>query len=408
MARIKAKIAGELRTSDFLTLASLMGVIPYGTVLEVLKKCGVRTQRYRKLPMEFMVYYVVCMTLYAKVSLQEVLRCIFEGCNKLKLPLSCGVIDGRGGIPNARNRLGAKVMCDLFETVCVPIATQETVGAFYRKWRLTAIDGSTLDLPDEKANREFFGAPGASRGKAAFPKLRFVALLEIGTHAIFAAAHGPYKDHENTLAKKLWSSLKAGMLLIADRGFGCYPVYSEAVKTGADLLFRVRGVMKFAQLTVLGDGSYLSRLYPSPNDRRKDINGITIRVIEYRLKGGKEKYVLITSILDPLQAPAAELATVYHERWEIEMGYDEIKNHLKEPGECLRSKTPELVIQEFYGYLLTHFTIRSLMHQAALKNHCDPDKLSFVEAVRVICRKITAAHFPPPADGNEKAPSGNY
>lgn len=408
MARIKAKIAGELRTSDFLTLASLMGVIPYGTVLEVLKKCGVKTQRYRKLPMELMVYYVVCMTLYAKVSLQEVLRCIFEGCDKLKLPLSCGVIDGRGGIPNARNRLGAKVMCDLFETVCVPIATPETIGAFYRKWRLTAIDGSTLDLPDEKANREFFGAPGASRGKAAFPKLRFVALLEIGTHAIFAAAHGPYKDHENTLAKKLWPSLKAGMLLIADRGFGCHPVYSEAVKTGADLLFRVRGVMKFAQLTVLGDGSYLSRLYPSPNDRRKDINGITIRVIEYRLKGGKEKYVLITSILDPLQAPAAELAAVYHERWEIEMGYDEIKNHLKEPGECLRSKTPELVIQEFYGYLLTHFTIRSLMHQAALKNHCDPDKLSFVEAVRVVCRKITAAHFPPPADGNEKAPSGNY
>ena len=401
MARTKAKIVGELRTSDFLTLASLMGVIPYAAVLEAMKKCEVATQRYRKLPLELMVYYVICTTLYAKVSLQEVLRCIFEGCNKLKLPLSCGTIDGRGGISNARNRLGSEVMRVLFEAICVPIAIpQTTIGAFYRKWRLAVIDGSTLDLPDEKANREYFGVPGASRGKAAFPKLRFVALLEIGTHAIFAAAQGLYKDHENILAKKVLPCLKADMLLLADRGFGCYPIYSEAVKTGADLLFRVRGVMKFARLTVLEDGSYLSKLYPSPNDRHKDINGITIRVIEYRLKGGKEKYVLITSILDPALAPAAELAAVYHERWEIEMGYDEIKNHLKEPGECLRSKTPELVIQEFYGYLLTHFTIRSLMHQAALKNSCDPDRLSFTDAVRIVCRKITAAHFPPPPNGN--------
>ena len=400
MARTKAKIAGELRTSDFLTLASLMGVIPYAAVLEAMKKCEVTTQRYRKLPVELMVYYVICMTLYAQVSMQEVLRCIFEGCNKLKLQLSCGIIDGRGGISNARNRLGSKVMRVLFETVCVPIAAPQTIGAFYRKWRLAAIDGSTLDLPDEPSNREYFGVPGASRGKAAFPKLRFVALLEIGTHAIFAAAHGVYKDHENILAKKVLSSLKADMLLLADRGFGCYPFYREAVKTGADLLFRVRGVMKFARLTVFDDGSYLSKLYPSPDERRKEINGITVRVIEYRLKGGTEKYVLITSILDPALAPAAELAAVYHERWEIEMGYDEIKNHLKEPGGCLRSKTPELVIQEFYGYLLTHFTIRSLMYQAALKNACDPDALSFTDAVRIVCRKITAAHFPPPPNGN--------
>ena len=136
----------------------------------------------------------------------------------------------------------------LFDAVCLPIAVPETVGAFYRKWRLVAIDGSTLDLPDEKANREFFGVPGASRGKAAFPKLRFTALLEVGTHAIFAVAHGAYKDHENTLGKKILSSLNAGMLLIGDRGFGCSPIYSEAVKTGADLLFRVRGVMKFARI----------------------------------------------------------------------------------------------------------------------------------------------------------------
>lgn len=398
MARTKAKIDGELRTSDFLTLASLMGVIPYSAVQNALERCSLTTMRYRKLPLELMVYYVVCMTLYAQISLQEVLRCILEGCNWLKLGFAGGVINGRGGISNARNRLGSNVMKVLFETVCVPIATEKTRGAHYRKWRLVAVDGSTLDLPDEKDNREFFGCPGALRGKAAFPKLRFVTLLEIGTRAIFAAAHGPYREHENTLAKKILSYLKAGMLLLADRGFGCYPIYSEAIKSGADLLFRVREKMKFPCLKNLDDGSYLSKIYPSPQARRNDIDGIPVRVIEYRLKKNGEKYVLITSILDPALAPAAELAAVYHERWEIEIGYSEIKNHLKEPGECLRSKTPELVIQEFYGYLLTHFTIRSLVHQAALKNDCDPDQLSFVGAVRIVCRKITAAHFPPSAN----------
>ena len=220
-------------------------------------------------------------------------------------------------------------------------------------------------------------------------------MLEIGTHAIFSAIHGAYKEHENSLAKKILPNLKKGMLLIADRGFGCYPIYSEAIKSGAEMLFRVRAVMKFPRVKVLPDGSFLSKIYPSPDDRRKDRNGIGVRVIEYKLKGGKDKYVLITSILVPSSAPAAELAALYHERWEIETVYDEIKDHLKSPGTCLRSKTPDLVLQEFYGYLLTHFTIRSLMHRAALKNDCDPDTLSFTAAVQVLCRKITAAHFPP-------------
>lgn len=398
MARTRAKIDGELRKSDFLTLASLMGVIPYSAVQEALKNCGLATLRYRKLPLELMVYYVICMTLYAQISLQEVLRCILEGCNWLQLGFSGGVINGRGGISNARNRLGSCVMKVLFEKVCIPIATPKTKGAHYRKWSLVAIDGSTLDLPDEKANQEFFGRPGASRGKAAFPKLRFVALLEIGTRAIFAATHGAYREHENTLARKILSCLKSGMLLLADRGFGCYPIYSEAIKSGADLLFRVREKMVFPCMKKFGDGSYLSKIYPSPQARRNDVDGIFVRVIEYRLKRNGEKYVLITSILDPELAPAPELAALYHERWEIELGYDEIKNHLKEPGECLRSKTPELVIQEFYGYLLTHFTIRSLIHQAALKYDCDPDQLSFIGAVRIVCRKIISAHFPPPVN----------
>lgn len=396
MARTKAKMTGELRTSDFLTLAALMRVIPYSTVQDALTMCGLKTIRYRKLPLELMVYYVICMTLYAKIALPEVLRCILEGCNWLKLGLG-GVTNGRSGISNARNRLGSNVMKVIFEKVCVPIATRFTKGAYYQKWRLVAIDGSTLDLPDEEANQKFFGRPKVSRGRASFPKLRFVALLEIGTRAIFAVAHGTYHEHENTLAKKILPCLKSGMLLIADRGFGCYPIYAEAIKSGADLLFRVRGKMKFPCMKKFGDGSYLSKIYPSPQARRKDVNGIPVRVIEYRLKGRTEKYLMITSILEPELAPAEELAALYHERWEIELAYDEIKNHLKEPGERLRSKTPELVVQEFYGYLLTHYTIRSLIHQAALKDDCDPDRLSFVGAVRVVCRKITAAHFPPRA-----------
>lgn len=189
------------------------------------------------------------------------------------------------------------------------------------------------------------------------------------------------------------------MLLLADRGFGCHPFFAESAKTGAALLFRIRGNMKFSREKVLADGSFRSIFYLG-TEQRKKINGIPVRVIEYTMKGIKKKYRLVTSILNEEDAPVSELAALYHERWEIELAYDELKNHLKRPGTPLRSKTPELVIQELFGYLLAHYTIRNLMHQAARKDKIDPDRLSFVNVVQILRRKITAAHFPPLPSGN--------
>lgn len=399
MARTQAQLADNFRESDFLTLASLLGVVPFEALCNALTKCGLATQRYRKLPLELMAYYVICLSLYSSISLQEVLRCILEGFDWLKIKMPCGEIKGRGGISRARNRLGYKAMQCLFEDVCNPLAQPDTIGAFYRGWRLMAIDGTTFDLPDEQRNHDFFGRPPCSRGKTAFPQLRMTTLLEIGTRAIIGAAHGPYSEGENTQGKRLLPLLQKDMLLLADRGFGCYPFFSECIKTGASLVFRIRSNMKFAKEKILPDGSFLSTFYPGAEQRKKT-NGIPVRVIEYAIKGSSEKYRLITSILKEEDAPASELAALYHERWEIELAYDELKNHLKQPGAALRSKTPELIIQELFGYLLAHYTIRSLIHQAARKNKVDPDRLSFINAVRILCRKITAAHFPPQTTGN--------
>ena len=391
MARAKMNLCGGIRISDYLSLGMMANIIPMPTVKSVLEECDKQTVRQRKLPCELIMYYVICLPLYSNVALREVLRCLLEGLSWLNFIEFKNILAGKSGISQARKKLGEKALKILFEKICKPIAVKATKGAWYKNWLLVAIDGSTLDLPDEKDNNEEFGRPGSSRGKSAFPKLRFVALLEIGTRIIFSAAKGKYKDHELTLAKKVLSGLSKGMLCLADRGFLNFNFYPSALKTGADLLFRAKTGQIFKCEKRFKDGSFLSKIYPSSYDRKTDRNGIQVRVVEYTLKGvaeSEERYVLVTSILDPKAAPAKELAALYHERWEIEIAYDEVKTHLKEPGECLRSKKPELVKQEFWGYLLAHFVIRSIMYQAAGKKEKDPDELSFVHAVRVIRRKI--------------------
>lgn len=404
MARTKAALNGGLRVSDYISLGVMTNIIPLSAVREALAESQKETLRCRKLPLEFMTYYIVCLTLYSQVALREVQRCLLEGLNWLNADLAVQLLAGKSGISQARTRLGVKPMENLFEKVCQPMATSETKGAWYKHWRLTAIDGSTLDLPDEKENDAYFGRPPASRGTSAFPQLRFAALLEIGTHAVIAAAMDKYSTGELTLAEELLPGLKPGMLCLTDRGFLGFDFYGKAAKTGADLLFRAKKNCIFPCFKRLPDGSFLSKIYPSARDRKKDRNGITVRVIEYRLRGvagTEEKYILVTTILDHREAPAEELAALYHERWEIEMAYDEMKTHLKAVGGALRSKTPELVKQEFYGFLLAHYVIRHVMHQAALKIDRDVDVLSYIHAVQVVKRKMTAMRFSPPeiADG---------
>ena len=281
-----------------------------------------------------------------------------------------------------------------------PIAAAATQGAWYRQWRLVSIDGSTLDLADQKRNEAAYGRPGASRGSSAYPQLRFVSLVEAGTHVLFGTRMGAYDVSEIALAKEVIPHLRKGMLCLADRNFFSYRLWNQARVWGADLLWRIKKNLILPCEKRLPDGSYLSRIYPSERDRRRGANGVRVRVIEYRLEGLEDAeplYRLLTTILDPEQARAEELAALYPERWEIETALDELKTHLRGARIVLRSKTPELVEQEFYGLLLAHFAIRGLMHEAALKADEDPDRLSFLHAVRVVRRKLPLFVAIPPS-----------
>jgi hypothetical protein len=218
-----------------------------------------------------------------------------------------------------------------------------------------------------------------------------VALVENGTHVLFGTHLGRYEDGETTLARPALAALQPGMLCLADRQFFGHALWQEAAATGADLLWRVKRNLRLPREAVLADGSYLTTIYPSEKDRRQRANGCRLRVIEYRLAGvaGAEPlYRLVTTLLDPTGTPAEELAALYHERWEIEGALDELKTHLRGAGVVLRSKTPDLVRQEFWGLLLAHFAVRGLMHEAALRAGEDPDRLSFLHAVRVVRRKL--------------------
>jgi len=401
MARSLATLPSGTRVTDFVSLGVLADRLPLDKIHEVLQQTGRQSQRQRHLPAHVVVYYVVALALYMEVSYEEVLRCLLEGLAWLGLPVQRLRRTGRSGISQARTRLGAEPLRRLYEDLVVPIAQPQTRGAHYRQWTLVSLDGSTLDLADTAENEADFGRPVAARGQSGFPQLRFVSLVENGTHVLFGARLGGYATAELELARKVVERLQPGWLCLADRLFFGYKLWQHASQSGADLLWRVKTGWDLPPLKRLSDGSYLSQIYPSAQDRERDRGGQIVRVIDYRLTGLPDVepfYRLVTTVVDEHQAPAEELAALYHERWEIEGALDELKTHLRGRKVVLRSKTPELVRQEFYGLMLAHYAVRGLMHEAALRADADPDELSFVHAVRVIRRKImTVRSFPPSA-----------
>lgn len=400
MARTVGTLPAGSRITDYISLGVIAKFFPLEKVREILKQTNRASVRERDLPAHVVVYYVIALALYMRSSYREVLRCLLEGVQWLLDPSVAVKVAGKSGISQARSRLGPEPLKKLYEAVVTPIATKRTRGAWYRPWRLVSLDGSTLDVADTAENDRAFGRPGASRGSAAYPKVRFVGLLENGTHVLWAAQVDRYATSEITLAEAVVPALKKGMLCLADRFFPGYELWRKAAQTGADLLWRVRGNARLEVDRRFADGSYLSRIYRSTSDRRNQRQPIRVRVIEYRLQGvpGAEPiYRLITTILDPGLAPAQELAALYHERWEMETALDELKTHLRGAQIVLRSKTPELVRQEFYGLLMAHFAIRGLMHEAALKADEDPDHLSFLHAVRVVQRRMARYVAIPPS-----------
>jgi len=402
MARTLAELPAGSRITDYISLGVIAKFFPIEKIHDVLELTNRASVRERDLPAHVVVYYVIALALYMRSSYREVLRCLLEGVQWLLDPAAKVKVAGKSGISQARSRLGVEPVKQLYDAVVTPIAEKRTKGAWFRQWRLVSLDGSTLDVADTVENDEAFGRPGASRGSSAFPKIRFVALLENGTHVLWAAHMDQYATDELTLAERVIPSLRQGMLCMADRFFPSYKLWRMAAKTGADLLWRTRQNARLDAEKRLPDGSYLSRIYASTSDRRKGRNGMVVRVIDYRLKdveGSEPLYRVITTILDHEQAPARELAALYHERWEIETTLDELKTHLRGAQIVLRSKTPDLVRQEFFGLMMAHFAVRGLMHEAALKADEDPDRLSFLHSVHVVQRRMARyAAIPPSAE----------
>jgi len=311
-------------------------------------------------------------------------------------------VPSKSAIFQARTRLGVGPLVKLFERACRPLATPATPGGFYRSWRLVSIDGTTLDVADTTVNDEAFGRPGSGRGdRSAFPQLRLVGLAECGTHAVTAVAIGSYATSEVALARELveQGSLGPGMLVLADRGFTAFPLWDKASGTGADLLWRAKGNAVLPVLERLPDRSFRSEIVATADKRtRADVR--PVRVVEYTVddpgRPGAEEttYRLLTTIIDAAAAPADELAALYAERWEIESTFDELKTHQRGPRVVLRSKTPDGVRQEVYGYLCVHYAIRALMATVADDAGVDPDRISFtrsIQAARASVRTQTGA-----------------
>ena len=402
MARTKAVLGSGARLADYLSASLLARVVPAEVVNEVLNAHGCNSQRLRSFPAVAGVYYSMALSLYPEAAYEEVFAAVAQG-----LAWAAGAAEpprvAKSSISGLRSKIGAAPLRELVERCCVPMAQEHThPGAFYAGLRLVAVDGSCFELPDEQDNVEQFGRPGSRTGIAGYPQARCVVLAECLTHAILGANLGPYRSGEWELCQPLLARLTPGMLCMADRGFNGFEHWRQAKATGAQLLWRCAINRQLPVQQMLEDGSYLSTIRPTGVSRAEaNEQAIVVRVIEYALPGlddAQPRYRLLSTLLDAQAAPALELAALYHQRWQIEAVFDELKTHLRQSRRVLRSKTPELVRQEFYGWVLAHYAVRWLLHQGATRHRMQHEDLSFTGHVQLLRRtQPRSGAFPPRA-----------
>ena len=415
-------VTGGGRLTDWISLGVLASWVPRDAVDDAVEVTGRGARRSDgKLPPHVVVYLVMALALFADDDYEEVAArlagtlagwgCWDEGW---EAPTS-------GGVTQARQRLGPEPLAELFGQVAEPVADEDTVGAFLGGWRLMSVDGMEWDVPDSAANRAGFGSRAGPAGLAAFPKVRVVTVSECASHAAVAAAVGPAAggkgSGEQALARRLWPQLEEDWLVLADRNFYSWKDWCAAAGTGAALLWRVKSSLGLPVLEVLPDGSWRSvlispKIDPRSGARRQLLAAAAagqdldedqaryVRVVEYQVSdrdgnGKHERIILVTTITDPRAAPAGTLAQAYHQRWEHETGNAQLKTCLRGPGRVLRSKSPDMVRQEIYGYLLTHYAISALICQAATAAGIDPDRVKFKRTVRIIRRQAGGPAFPP-------------
>lgn len=368
-------------------LAGLEKIIAPELMRQVLEETGRVNGRACLLTHEIAMWVVLAMGLLTHLPIRQVFRHARRLRSDERTP-------ARSSLCEARKRLGVEPLQMLHQRVARPLATRDTPGAFYRGFRLMGIDGSVYDVPDSAANAAFGRASGG-RGEGAFPQVRKVSLVELGTHVETALVIGGWHDGEQTLARQLWDRLPDDALLLEDRGFFSYDDW-KALDSRVKLLIRLKKNLILRPIERRADGSYLAKIYPSGHDRDADHNGIVVRVIEYTLDdpqrtGCGEVHRLATNLLDAAEYPAQELILLYHERWEEELVFDEQKTHQDprraEKAAQLRSETPDGVRQELYALSLGHYVVRSLMFTAATGAGLDVDRLSFTGCFRILqCR----------------------
>lgn len=382
----------DAKLPDQSLLEGLEKVIPYTIIQEVVETHQLTRQRRRKLSAEMGLLMAVAMNLWARQSLARVLIKLIKGFRFI-WPVATMQAATKGAISQLRYEIGAAPVVALFHRLCTPMATQQTPGAFLCGWRMMALDGTVEEVADTPDNARVFGRARGGRGESAFPLVRGVYLMEVGTHGIVDAGFWPYRTNEQIGARRLLRSVTADMLVMWDRGLPSFDRVQQTLQQQAQILGRVPANVDLKPVCALSDGSYLAFLRPSNYGRRKRGERILVRVIAYTfndpaLPGYGTRHLLITSLLDEKTAPALRLAQAYHERWEIEGTIDEMDTHQRLASQPLRSKKPVGVIQELYGLLLAHYAVRHVIHDAAGQVAMDPDGLSFINALELICDAI--------------------
>lgn len=409
----------ENRLSDWISLGVLASRVPRDAVEDAVEVTGKTAKRRDgKLPPQVMVYFVMALALFADDDYEETWARLAESLGRWGWPGPQAEATA-GVLSQARKRLGPEPVEETFAQVAEPVATLETPAAFLGSWRLMSIDGMEQDVPDTAANAAEFGHPGTGKdgSPSAFPKAKAVTVAECASHAPVLAAIGPCISKgsgEQSLARELYPRLEEDWLLIADRLFYCWEGWCAAADTGAALLWRVKSDLTLHPLEFFPDGSYRSVVINprvKGSARQKLIGAARagedldpdraryVRVVEYEVPDhegdGKDEIIaLITTITDFRAAPASVLAEAYHSRWEHETGNAQVKTHLRGPGRILRSKTPDMVRQELWGYFLTHYAVTALICTAATEAGLAPDRVKFKRAVRII-RRATDPAFPP-------------
>jgi transposase IS4-like protein/DDE family transposase len=377
-----------------LTFEAITRIVSEEAIQSVIETTQTREKRSRKLPARLVIWLCILMNIFSDIGLQAVLVRMVQGTRFLCCE-GVQVVAQKSAISKARYRLGVKPLRQLFIEICQPLATPATPGAYAFELRLVAIDGTVEDAADTPKNEAYFGRqPGSSKNSgSAFPQVRCVYICECGTHAIFDAVFLPYLKGEVAGANRLLRAVQENMLVTLDRGLFSFAMFQGIRTRGSHVLGRVRSNIRPRCVESLPDGTYLAYISPSDYHRKKSGERLLVRVIEYTIDdperpGHGEIHRLLTTLCDPEHYPATELICLYHERWEIEITIDEIDTHQRLLSTPLRSRKPEGVLQELYGLLIAHYIIRAIMHQAALHHDLDSDRLSFVNAVRLISNAL--------------------